>query len=149
MKKFLFTLGRLRNYRDRLLDEEKNKLGQLRQKQIEIEQRIEMLKQSFLDISKELLEEQRKGLPAYKLRSFDLKLTSVRELLKQLEIDLKKATLDVDEQMDVVVEAQREVTKLDKLEEKQREAYDADVRKAEADRIEELVSSNAIRKSIS
>jgi len=149
MKKFAFTLDRLRNYRERLLDEEKNKLGQLRMIQIQIEERIAQLEQAFTVLAGELLAEQQAGLPAYKLKSYDIKMTSVRNQLKQLARDLVQATEAVDVQMGVVVLASQEVSKLDKLEEKQREDYNMEVRKAEANEIEEFVSSDTIRKMIS
>ena len=43
MKKFKFTLGRMLDYKDQLLDEEKNKLALLRKKKQEIDDHIESL----------------------------------------------------------------------------------------------------------
>jgi flagellar FliJ protein len=149
MKKFTFTLNRLLSYRERLLDEEKNRLGQLRLNQMQIEARIAELKAAFARLSRELVEEQAAGIPAFRLRSYNLKLTSLRGQLDQLRRDLARATAAVERQMTVVVEASREVSKLEKLEEKQLEVYMEDVRKAEAIELDEFVSSDTIRKMIS
>lgn len=149
MKKFAFTLDRLLSYRERLLDEEKNRLGQLRMTQLQIEARIAELKAAFNELSREIVEEQAAGIPAFRLRGFDLKLRGLRGQLDYMAGELIKATAAVDRQMGVVVEASREVSKLEKLEEKQKEAYFEDVRKAEAVELDEFVASDTIRKKIS
>jgi flagellar FliJ protein len=72
-------------------------------------------------------------------------MDNVRLQIQDLEKALVKAEQRVEKQMDVVVEANKEVTKLDKLEEKQREEYRHQVSKAEEDRIDEFVSQNLTR----
>ena len=51
MKKFKFTLGRMLDYKDQLLDEEKNKLALLRKKKQEIDDHIESLLRELDKIS--------------------------------------------------------------------------------------------------
>ena len=149
MKKFKFSLDKMRNYRDQLLDEEKNRLAQLKQIQFGIEQKIHELEFSFYELSQEMKTEQEKGTYISKLRTYDSQLTNVRHQLNQLSLDLSKAQENVDRQMTVVVSASQEVSKLDKLEEKQLEEYQKDVAKAEEALIDEFVSSDSIRKQIS
>lgn len=53
----------------------------------------------------------------------------------------------MEQQTRVVVAANQEVSKLDKLRDRQYEDWQAGVRKAEEERIEELVSQSHIRKT--
>ena len=62
--------------------------------------------------------------------------------------DLLKGVQDqVEQQTQIVVAANQEVSKLDKLKDRQYEDWQTSVRKAEEERIEELVSQNYIRKT--
>ena len=146
MKKFQFTLDKMRSYTEQILDEEKNTLSVLKQVQFQIEFKIARLEKSFADISLELREDERKGIEAALLRGYNLQLTSIRNQLKELRFELKKATREVEKQMEKVVAASKEVSKLDKLEEKQYEEYQKTVAKTEELFIDEFVSSDLIRK---
>ena len=148
MKKFRFTLDKMRGYTQQLLDEEKNILARLKQVQFEIEARIENLENSFADISLELQEDERNGIEASALMGYNLQMTNIRNQLKELRIELKKAIRDVDKQLEKVVAASKEVSKLDKLEEKQLEEYQKTVAKGEEIFIDEFVSSDIIRRDV-
>lgn len=148
MKKFRFTLEKMRGYQEQILETQKNRLAQLRYAQRQIEEKIQALKESFHAISQEMHTEQQRGMPAYKLPSYNLQLENIRNQLNELYVHLRKAQAAVEEQMKKVVLAQQEVKKLDKLEEKQLEEYQMMVQKDEATFIEELVSSDSIRKGL-
>ena len=61
MKKFQFSLDHVRDYRDRLLDEETGKLQRLRAEQTRIEQLIAQLEADFAQVSQAM----RDGLPLW------------------------------------------------------------------------------------
>ena len=90
-------------------------------------------------------EKAEKGTTVIELRKLIAQMDNVRLQIQDLEKALVKAEQRVEKQMDVVVEANKEVTKLDKLEERQREEYRHQVSKAEEDRIDEFVSQNLTR----
>lgn len=140
MKKFVFSLSHVRDYRERLLDEEKGALQQVKAERDRIEEKLRRLEREFTELSGEMEEKQRKGTTSLELRKLSAQMDNVRLQIKDREAALEKAEKAVSKQMDVVVAANQEVTKLDKLEEHQREEYHHQVNKAEEDRIDEFVS---------
>lgn len=141
MKKFQFTLSRTLDYREQILTEEKNTLASLQGQQNVIEQKIAFLEQEFQRISREMAREQLQGIPVFRLVAYDGQRTNIRRQLEQLHVDLTEAEKAVNQQIDVVVEASQEVSKLDKLREKQLEEYNKAVAAAEELVIEEFVSA--------
>ena len=141
MKKFKFTLGRMLDYKDQLLDEEKNKLALLRKKKQEIDDHIESLLRELDKISVTMRQEQERGITAFQLLS---QRTNIRRQIEQLKKEQALAKLEVKRQVQVVVQATQEVSKLDKLQDKQLEEYRKMVMKAEELEIEEFVSSRRI-----
>ncbi len=148
MKKFKFSLEKMLKYRDQILDEQKNKLGRLTSVVNSILEHINSLEKSFCNVCAEKEKKQNEGITVLELREFEFRLDNIRKQLKQLDIDLKKAQKDVDDQILVVVEADREVAKLEKLEEKQLEDYNVKAAKAEELVIEEFVSSKSMRSTV-
>ena len=147
MKKFQFSLDHVRDYRDRLLDEETGKLQRLRAEQTRIEQLIAQLEADFAQVSQAMRNAQAEGITALEQRGFSLQLESIRMQTHELTDLLKGVQDQVEQQTQVVVAANQEVSKLDKLEDRQYEDWQTSVRKAEEERIEELVSQNYIRKT--
>ena len=141
MKKFKFTLGRMLDYKDQLLDEEKNKLALLRKKKQEIDDHIESLLRELDKISVSMRQEQERGITAFQLLSYESQRTNIRRQIEQLKKEQALAKLEVKRQVQVVVQATQEVSKLDKLQDKQLEEYRKMVMKAEEREIEEFVSS--------
>ncbi len=147
MKKFQFSLDHVRDYRDRLLDEETGKLQRLRAEQTRIEQLIAQLEADFAQVSKAMRDAQAEGITALEQRGFSLQLESIRMQTHELTDLLKGVQDQVEQQTQIVVAANQEVSKLDKLKDRQYEDWQTSVRKAEEERIEELVSQNYIRKT--
>ena len=145
MKKFEFSLRHMRDYRERLLDEERGTLQRRKAERDQIENDIARLEGDFAALSRKMQEKAEKGTTVIELRKLSAQMDNVRLQIQDLEKALVKAEQRVEKQMDVVVEANKEVTKLDKLEEKQREEYRHQVSKAEEDRIDEFVSQNLTR----
>ena len=145
MKKFQFTLSRTLDYREQILTEEKNTLASLQGRQNVIEQKICFLEGEFQRISQEMAQEQLAGIPVFRLIAYDGQRTNIRRQLEQLHIDLAEAEKEVSQQIDVVVEASQEVSKLDKLREKQLEEYNKAIAAAEELVIEEFVSAQMAR----
>ena len=144
MKKFKFTLGRMLDYKDQLLDEEKNKLALLRKKKQEIDDHIESLLRELDKISVTMRQEQERGITAFQLLSYESQRTNIRRQIEQLKKEQALAKLEVKRQVQEVVQATQEVSKLDKLQDKQLEEYRKMVMKAEELEIEEFVSSRRI-----
>ena len=78
---------------------------------------------------------------------YEYEKDSIRNQLKQLRIEQKRAEIEVDRQVKVVVAASQEVAGLDKLKEKQLEEYQHQVAKADEDFISEYISGKLIRQA--
>ena len=147
MKKFQFGLEHVRDYRDRLLEEELGKLQRLKAALAQVESRIQQLNQEFSQVSAQLAQAQRRGTTSAQIQCLGLQLEAARLQLRELEAQRKKAQQQVDLQTRIVVEANQEVSKLDKLKERQLDAYRTQAAKAEEQQVEELVSQSHARKA--
>ena len=104
MKKFKFTLGRMLDYKDQLLAEEKNKLALLRKKTQEIDDHIESLLRELDKISVTMRQEQERGITAFQLLSYESQRTNIRRQIEQLKKEQALAKLEVKRQVQVVVQ---------------------------------------------
>ena len=123
MKAFTFSLERLRDYGNQILDTEKNILMTLFQRLYDIEDKIE-LSRNFRQVKQEemqLMQEQ--GSTMRDLEECKFYLQNTRLRLEELEEERIQAALEVERQRKVVLKASQDVSSLDKLEEKQLEDY--------------------------
>ena len=123
MKPFVFSLERMRKFKQQNLDKEKNTLRRLQAQKNEIEKNITDLKQYREIKDKEYKEKQLTGVTSAEMMAFNFYMENTRMQIKSLREDLHKAKELVEKQLKVVVEASKEVSELDKLEEKQLEEY--------------------------
>lgn len=145
MKKFEFSLGHILDYRERLLDEEKGALQRIKAERDAIEESIRRLEREFAEASLKMVKAQMEGTTIVEIRKIGAQLDNIRMQQEQLKKELKEAELKVEHQMKVVIAANQEVSKLDKLQERQLEEYRHDVNKAEEDRVDEFVAQTLCR----
>ncbi len=145
MKRFEFSLSHMRDYKERLLDEELGILQRLKNERDVIEERIGLLTEEFQALSEKSREEQEKGTTINEIRKIAAQLDNIRMQLEDLRKRLATAEQKVERQMKVVLAANQEVSKLDKLEERQLEEYRHQVNKAEEDRVDEFVAQSLCR----
>lgn len=103
MKKFQFSLDHVRDYRDRLLDEETGKLQRLQAERDRLEQQINQLKTDFAQVSEEMRKAQAEGITALEQRGFSIQLESIRMQVRELTEQLEAAKARVEQQTRVVV----------------------------------------------
>lgn len=140
MKKFVFSLDHMRDYKDLVLDEERGILAQLNAKRNTLQQQIDALQQRFYELSQELKDAQQQGTTIQKIRSYGVQLENIRLQLADLRVLLLAAEQEVEKQMAVVLAANQEVSKLDKLHDKQYDLYQKQVKKVQEQQVEELIS---------
>ncbi len=148
MRKFQFTMRRILDLKNNILDAEKNRLSQLQEEQRKIEREIEALELAMQDISREMLDAQSEGVTVAELIAYNARRANIRMQLEELALRLADAKKSVDRQMQVVAEASREVSKFEKVEERQYEVYRESEKKAETARVEELVVNNISRRQV-
>ena len=139
MKKFKFSLSHMLDYKERILDEELGVLQRLKGERDQIQRQIDRLKGEFELLSQRMQRAQAEGVTILEIRGYSLQMDNIRMQLKDLNLALQKAAKKVADQTKVVVAAHQEVSKLDKLQDKQYESYRQSADKAEELRIEELV----------
>ena len=145
MKKFNFPLEKVLRFRTSLLDEEKNKLAELRRDVIETENKIDDCRRQMAESDLELKESTAKGTTIQRIQILNFQIETARNMIEELEKQLKKQQLLVERQLGVVLEATKDVNGLERLKEKQREEYNEAVRKEDDLTISELVSSQYVR----
>ncbi len=140
MKKFVFSLDHMRDYKELVLDEERGVLSHLNAKRNALQQQIDSLQKRFRELSVELKTAQQQGTTIQKIRSYGVQLENIRLQLADLRVLLLAAEQEVEKQMAVVLAANQEVSKLDKLYDKQYEVYAQETKKAQEQEVEELIS---------
>lgn len=148
LKKFEFTLRRILDLKNNILEAEKNRLGQLQEAQRKIEDEILRLEAALQNISQEMTNAQTEGVTVAELIAYNARRANIRMQLEELAVRLANAKKSVDHQMQIVVEASREVSKFEKVEERQYEVYREGEKKAETARVEELVVNNISRRQV-
>jgi flagellar FliJ protein len=149
LKKFEFTLDKLKNYREQLLDREKNSLSFInnqRAKLLEDKRNVEAeLRHSTL----EFRERAKIGVNIMQMNVFKSYQHSLNMKIKDIDEAITDVSLRIERQLQRVIAATKDVSSLEKLEEKQLDAYKADLQKADENFIAEYVNNIAIRKMYS
>lgn len=147
MKKFVFTLERLKQYREQVLETEKGSLADLRGQLNRLQAELEDILEELARLNRELVEMYERGTTP-----LDISVHKRYIAAKQQELHMKRHQImlkerEIERQLEVVVEATKEVSKLEKLEDQQREEYKAAEQKETEAFIEEFVSNSDWRKA--
>lgn len=149
MKKFEFTLKKMQNYQEQVLQKEKNTMGQLQARRNELAACHEEIKIQLQDIHWEMDREIKKGTTIYRINTFTMMIKNGKTHLEDLKRQIRVLETEIEEQRKIVVEASKEVSKLTKLEEKQREEYRQAVAKEEQENILEYISGKFVKQGVS
>ena len=146
MKRFVFSLERMQNYKQQVLNREKSTLRRLRQQRDAIEDRISGLQQYCRQKNLELQDKQKLGMSAAELNAYGYLMENARRQLESSRAELAQAEAEVERQRKIVLTATQEVSGLGKLEEKQLEAYRLETARDNEQQISEQVSIRLVRK---
>lgn len=143
MKKFNFTLQSLKKYNDQMLDSEKPVLGRLRAELAEMQAELDAKTAEYeLSIDK-LNELVRGGTTAMRLSLHKKYVSSLQQDIYRIKGRMVQKRDEVEQQLQRVIDATKEVSKLEKLEEKQLEEYRYAAQKEQEQIIEEFVSNGS------
>lgn len=143
MKKFNFTLQSLKKYNDQMLDSEKSVLGRLRAELAEMQAELDAKNAEYeLSIDK-LNELVRGGTTAMRLSLHKKYVSSLQQDIYRIKGRMAQERDEVEQQLQRVIDATKEVSKLEKLEEKQLEEYRYAAQKEQEQIIEEFVSNGS------
>lgn len=141
MKKFEFTLESLRKYNEQILDSEKNILGKLRAELGDLQDELESTNARYDEAREKLAQLLMGGTDAMRLSVSKKYISSLQQDIYRIKAKIAAKNEEIKAQLDKVIEATKEVTKLEKLEEKQREEYKYAEQKESEQFIEEFVSN--------
>ncbi|MBR1752118.1 MAG: flagellar FliJ family protein [Ruminococcus sp.] len=145
MKKFEFPLSRIRDYKNILLDREKNVLVGLMMEKNSINDRIDVLEEEFQRVNNEMHDEMRHGLNVTKIRLYEAQKNGMREEQRLLGERLEFLQVSIDRQQERVSSLKRDVSGYDNLEAKKREEYNKELAKEQDLVISEFVAQKYTR----
>ncbi len=141
MKKFQFSLQRMLGFKTTLYEKERNILAHLRAQRFTVEQRRDNV---LLQMARAAAEYRRKaaetGVSAWEVRQLAQKKQSSDTLVEMLEAEMARLDVEIERQLQVVIELDREVKSLEKLREAQWTEWQEEYTREERERILELVS---------
>lgn len=123
MKSFVFSLGRVRDYKEQLLDGEKTRLAALRRRREEIARRLTELLDYIAEKNGQLQSLQNEGAYVCELTSLCYIIENAKRQKQAAESALKKATEAVETQRQKVIGLSQELSGFDKLKEKKYEEH--------------------------
>lgn len=145
MKKYEFSLKRIMDYKNQMLNREKNTLLGLRMERKGLEDKIEDLDKQYELINLEMHEKFKDGMTVSQINVYEFRKTGVREEKRAILKRIALLDISIERQQKKVVTAKQEVSGLEKLEEKQLEEYNAAYNKEQEDIIAEFVSTSFTR----
>ena len=129
-------------YKKQVLDREKNNLAHLRMQQQQMQEEKMQLEAKLKRSADEYRELSGNGITVMQITMFKGYHQSLRMQIKELENSIEEMEKKVQRQLGVVIDATKEVSSLEKLEEKQLEEYKFKVQKAEEQFISEYVMNS-------
>lgn len=145
MKRFEFSLNKLKGYKEQVLEVEKNSLAQLRSRQQQMMDEQNELREKLRLSNEEFCEKSGKGMTVLQITMFKGYHRSLSQQIEELEKSIEQMEVKVRKQLNVVVAATQEVSSLEKLEEKQLEEYKFMAAKEEERFISEYVMNSTYK----
>ncbi len=145
VKKFQFSLQKLKDFREQELDRQKNALSLLQADLQRIEDARETLVGKVAEQSEQLDRVYRLGSTASDIAMRKRYIVTLQQEIHIKEQQAADKKVEIEKQLAVVVEATKEVKTLEKLEEKQLEEYNHAAAKENEQFIEEFVSGQTVR----
>lgn len=144
MKKFAFPLERILSYKRSLYEEARNELARLRHERATLEQRRDNTQRQVLEKDAEFHQKAAAGVHMDEVQSYNFYRESAEALIEQLDVAIAAKEVEIERQLEIVIELDKDVKGLEKLREKQWEEYQEDARREENERILEIVSTKYI-----
>ncbi len=141
MKKFKFTLESLKKYNEQILDSEKNTLGRMRAQLSELMNALDEKFREIDEATEKLKELLQIGTNATRLSLHKKYISSLQQDVYRIKAQIEQKNREIAKQLENVIVATQEVSKLEKLEEQQIEEYKHAERKETEQFIEEFVSN--------
>ena len=123
MKKFQFSLDRIKQYRIQVEEMEKNDLAALRAELMALREQERDIRNAIAAKSEELRKLLKRGTFPNEVNVANRFLTSKKQELEAKRQEINDKNREIEQKLEEVLEATKEVKKLEKLEEHQLEEY--------------------------
>jgi flagellar protein FliJ len=141
-KVFRFKLQTVLDLKQKIEDDEKEKLAKLIQEKIREEQVLERLKQAEIQARNEIREKQQAGkLDIDELRRYDSHLKRLANAIISQKLRLKELDIRIEDQRQVLLKASQDKKIYEKLKEKHKEVFLQEQEDEERKFIDELATS--------
>lgn len=144
MKKFIFSLEKVMDYKNQNLESKKNEHAKAVMLMKEQEATIEALNNKYDSINCEFNEKKQSGITVLEASEYTSFLRTLEYKIKQEILHLEELKKVEEQKRKEVVEMKIETSSLEKLKEKKFEQYQKDVQKSEELFIEEFVMRKRI-----
>ncbi|MEG2915126.1 MAG: flagellar FliJ family protein [Oscillospiraceae bacterium] len=142
MKKFNFTLAKLMEIKEQELKQQKERLSELRKKQITLEEEKDELLRKSKNCNDDFNQKMATvGLGVNEIQSTKVYLMRLRDDMLDLDNKIVQAIHNVEMQVQVVAAATMDLRVVEKLKEKKLEEYNKELLKDEEHFIEEYINT--------
>lgn len=139
MKKFVFSLEKVLGYKQQILDLLKNELSRLQMERNKIEQQIEERNCEFDNTNHSLIVKMQNVMAPHDIAVYKSYLSDLNRRILELQAEKQKAVEAVEAKQKEIVQMNSDISGLERLKDKQLEAYLSQERKAQETFIEEFV----------
>ncbi len=141
MKKFQFGLDRVLDYRQRILEGRQNEYATATRRVQEQQAKLDAVQERYQSLNNRFREEAAAGITIADAMSYENGLRVLeREIARETQT-LQRLEQEAKEKRQRMLQAYMDATVLERLKEKQRDAYEKEVQKRDEQFIEELVSA--------
>lgn len=141
MKKFQFGLDRVLDYRQRILEGRQNEYATATRRVQEQQAKLDAVQERYQSLNNRFREEAATGITIADAMSYENGLRVLeREIARETQT-LQRLEQEAKEKRQRMLQAYMDATVLERLKEKQRDAYEKEVQKRDEQFIEELVSA--------
>lgn len=139
MKKFVFSLQRVLDYKEQILGLLKSELSRLQLNRKEIEKKIQNAELEFDNTNRNLVVKMKGGMTRTEIAAHKCYLEEINRKILALQEDLRKAMEAIAAKQREIVQMNSDISGLKHLKEHQLDAYRSEERKEQETLVEEFV----------
>lgn len=144
MKKFNFSLQKILEIKEQMLENLKSELGSLNVEILDIDAAIKNLKKQYTDTEKEFVEKSSVAISAGEMAYSKILMSSILRQVENKEEEKIAVQKRIEAKRAEIINMNKEIASLEKLKENELEKYNKEVMKSEELFIEEFVSNKSL-----
>ncbi|MGB4439508.1 MAG: flagellar export protein FliJ [Sedimentibacter sp.] len=146
MKKFIFSLQKVLEIREQILENSKVELSNLNHDYRNMELGIKNLKDKFASVNNEFIEKSAVAISVGEMSYYKIYMNSILKQVESKEEEKENLLKKIEAKRQEIVNKKMEISSLEKLRENEYEKYNSAMAKSEEIFIEEFVSNKSMTK---